>query len=85
MTKKKEKPIVAIDPVKAEVLNAKKEAESAVKEVKKKSELRLPTNEELMDMDNKMWKHIDDLKAKLYKLSRLTHRVAGRLGIDEEV
>ena len=84
MTKKKEKPIIAIDPVKAEILDAKKEVEAAVKEVKKKSELKLPTNEELMDMDNKIWRHIDDLKAKLYKLNRLIHRVADRLGIDEE-
>jgi len=82
MTKKKEKPIIAIDPVKAEVIDAKKEVEAAVKEAE--AELKLPTNEELMDMDNKIWKHIDDLKAKLYKLDRLIHRVAGRMGIDEE-
>ena len=77
MTKKKIVKEVKVEDIQETINKAVKEAEA-------KSSTIEPNTMDLVEMDNKIWTHIDDLKAKVFKLTRLVHRVADRLGIDEK-
>ena len=63
----KEVPI-AIDPVKAEILD--------------KPKVKKPTVDQLMEMDNKIWTEIDYMKGKIAQLETMLRTIQGRMGLE---